>query len=125
MATKFDYSQALIDADELVTYFGMDAVLRRETATPTDRPCRVAIISYDPHERPSALVNPVSRRVIMSAANPEVQVLPPNNELDQLVTFVQPPSNPPVENEVLPFTSPVKPTAPAGVPVLYEFTVRA
>ena len=60
----------------------------------------------------------------MSAKNSEVQLMPPDNELDQLVTFVQPPANPPVVKEVLPLTCKPKQTAPAGVTVLWEFTVR-
>lgn len=124
MAVKFDYQGAISDADELIKFFGMDAVLRRASSSPIDRPCRVVIISYDPTDKSSSLANPTNRRVIMSAANDEIRAMPPNNELDQLVTFVQPPADPPVEDEILPFTCPVKPTAPAGVPVLYEFTVR-
>jgi hypothetical protein len=60
----------------------------------------------------------------MSAKNSEVQLMPPDNEQDELVTFVQPPTNPPVVNEVLPLTCKPKQTAPAGVTVLWEFTVR-
>ncbi len=60
----------------------------------------------------------------MSAANSEVQLMPPDNEQDQLVTFVQPLTNPPVEDEVLPMTSKPKKTAPAGMTVIWEFTVR-
>jgi hypothetical protein len=122
MSDKFDYTSAQQDADELIQYFGMDAVLRRTGVA--DRPCRVAIISFDPRDKASSLANPTDRRVIMSADNPEVKAMPPDNELDQLVTFVQPPADPPVVHEVLPFTCPVKPTAPAGVTVCYEFTVR-
>jgi hypothetical protein len=122
MADTFDYQAAISDADELIQFFGMNAVLRRTGIA--DRPCRVAILSYDPRDAKTDLTNPTDRRVVMSAANPEVQATPPNNELDQLVTFVQPPANPPVEDEVLPFTCPVKPTRPAGITVLYEFTVR-
>lgn len=124
MPEKFDYEDAIVTAEELIVFFGMDAVLRRESSSPTDRPCRVVVISYDPRDKSSSLANPTDRRVIMSAANEEIRAMPPNNELDQLVTFVQPPADIPVEDEVLPFTCPAKPTAPAGVPVLYEFTVR-
>lgn len=122
MTSKFDYAQAQQDADALIQYFGMDAVLRR--AGSTDRPCRVAIIEYNPHEKPADLANPTDRKVIMSAANPEVQLVPPDSELDQLVTFVQPPATPPVVKEILPLTCKPKPTAPTGVVVLWEFTVR-
>jgi len=124
MATKFDYEQAITDADNLIQFFGMDAVLRRAGSSPEDRPCRIAIIEYTPHEKPSDLANPTDRRVIMSAKNSEVQLMPPDNEQDELVTFVQPPTNPPVVNEVLPLTCKPKQTAPAGVTVLWEFTVR-
>lgn len=124
MSAKFDYAGAVVDADEIIQFFGMAAVLRRTGATPTDRPCTVAIVEYLPRDDKAALVNPTDRHVIMSASNPEVKALPPDNEQDQLVTFVQPPTNPPVENEVLPLTCKPKPTSPAGVPVIWEFTVR-
>jgi hypothetical protein len=121
MTAKFDYQAAIVDADNLIRYFGMDAVLRRAGSSPEDRPCRVAIIEYDPREKPADLANPTDRKVIMSAANLGV---PPDNELDQLVTFVQPPASPPVVHEVLPLTCKPRPTAPAGVVVIWEFTVR-
>lgn len=125
MTVKFDYDQAITDADELIQFFGMDAVLRRVGSSPVDRPCRVAIIKYSPREKPGSLANPTDRMVIMSAANSEVQLMPPDNEQDQLVTFVQPPTNPPVVKEVLPLTCKPEQTAPAGVTVLWQFTVRA
>jgi hypothetical protein len=121
MTVKFDYQAAIVDADNLIRYFGMDAVLRRAGSSPEDRPCQVAIIEYDPREKPSDLANPTDRKVIMSVVNLGV---PPDNELDQLVTFVQPLAKPPVVHEVLPLTCKPKPTAPAGVVVIWEFTVR-
>lgn len=124
MTVKFDYDQMIIDADGLIDYFGMDAVLRRAGSSPEDRPCRLVIVEYKPREKPSDLANPTDRAVIMSAKNPEVQAMPPDNEQDLLVTFVQPPTNPPVVNEILPMTCKPKVTAPAGVPVIWEFTVR-
>lgn len=123
MASKFDYNAAIADADNLIQFFGMDAVLRR--AGSPDRPCRIAIIKYNPREKPSELANPIDRKVIMSAANSEVQLMPPDNEKDKLVTFVQPPANPPVVHEILPLNCKPEQTAPAGVTVLWEFTVRA
>jgi hypothetical protein len=117
MVTKFDYNQAITDADNLLQEFGMAAVLRRVGIA--DRPCLIAIIEYDPREKPADLANPTDRKVVMSAANLAV---PPDNELDQLVTFVQPGGT--VVNEVLPLTCKPKPTAPAGIVVIWEFTVR-
>jgi hypothetical protein len=118
MATKFDYVGTVQDVDAIIAFFGMDAVLRREGIP--DRPCKVAIF-YNPRDKATELTNPTDRQVYMSPSGLDI---PPDNEQDQLVTFVQPPTNPPVVHEILPFTCPVKPTAPAGVTVLYEFTVR-
>ena len=70
------------------------------------------------------LANPTDRKVIMSAKNSEGLLMPPDSELDNLVTFVQPPANPPVIDEILPMTCKPKKTAPAGVTVIWEFTVR-
>lgn len=124
MAAKFDYAQSITDADELIQYFGMAAVLRRVGSSPTDRPCTVVVISYDPRDKSSAMANPTDRKVIMSNADAEVQLMPPDNEQDQLVTFKQPASDPPVEDEVLPMTCKPKKTAPAGITAFWEFTVR-
>jgi len=124
MSTKFDYAQAITDADDLIQFFGMDAVLRRAGSIPEDRPCRVVIVEYLPREKPSDLANLTDCKVIMSAKNSEVQLTPPDSEQDQLVTFVQPPTNPPVIDEILPMTCKPKKTAPAGVTVIWEFTVR-
>jgi hypothetical protein len=119
MAEKFDYNEANADADELITEFGMDAVLRREGID--DRLCRVAIID-GPRERPGELANPTDRKVYMSAANAEVIATPPDDEKDVLVTFVQPDGT--VEDETLPMTCKPKRLAPAGINVFWEFTVR-
>lgn len=128
MASKFDYLDARSTADELITYFGMDAVLRREGSSPTDRPCRIAITEWRPREQATSLTNPTDRYVFMSAKNEEVQLMPPDNEQDVLVTFKQLPTGGPVlpltEDEILPMTCKPKPTDPAGIIVCYEFTVR-
>ena len=119
----FDYLNTRATADKLLQKFGMAAVLRRTTDSPTDRPCLVLIVDEMPRDASTQLANPTDRRVIMSATGLDAE--PPDNEQDQLVTFVQPPATlSPQENEVLPFTCPVKKYAPAGVTVLYEFTVR-
>lgn len=127
MASVFNYVQAQSDADELIQYFGMNAVLRRVGSSPEDRPCRVVVVEYNPREKPADLANPTDRNVIMSALDPttgQLLEIPPDNEQDQLVTFVQPPANPPVTDEILPMTCKPKVTSPAGVPVLWQFTVR-
>lgn len=118
----FDYIKTRNIGDKLVKKFGMAAVLRRTTDTPSDRPCWVLVVDEMPKDAASQLANPTDRKIIMSAVGLDGE--PPDNERDQLVTFVQPPAPVPVENEVLPFTCPVKKYAPAGITVLYEFTVR-
>jgi hypothetical protein len=128
MTTNFDYVSTQAEADALIRFFGMGAVLRRKTgATSTDRPCSVCIIEYNPREKPADLANPTDRKVILSPIDPSTGhplAIVPDNEQDVLVTFVQPLGTPPIQNEVLPLTCKPKPTAPAGVTVLWEFTVR-
>jgi hypothetical protein len=118
----FDYIKTRNTGDRLVKKFGMAAVLRRTTDTPSDRPCWVVVVDEMPRDAASQLANPTDRKVLMAAGGMDGK--PPDNERDQLVTFVQPPALVPVEKEVLPFTCPVKKYAPAGITVLYEFTVR-
>jgi hypothetical protein len=127
MASVFDYVQTQKDADELIHEFGMGALLRRADSSPVDRPCTVCVIEFNPHEKPADLANPMDRKVIMSPLDPVTGLqleIEPDNEKDELVTFVQPLTDPPVEDEVLPLTCKPKKTAPAGIPVLWEFTVR-
>jgi hypothetical protein len=119
---NFDYLDLRNTGDELLQFFGMDAVLRRDGSP--DRPCRVAITNYMPSDKPGSLDTPTDRQVFLSALTPAIQETPPDYEVDQLVTFVQPPTNPPTIDEILPFTSKVKPYKPAGIVVLYESTVR-
>jgi hypothetical protein len=118
--SKFDYLGTRATADKLISKFGMKAVLRRATDNPTDRPCMVVVVDYMARDEASALANPTDRKVIMSAVGLDEK--PPDNERDELVTFVQPGGT--VEDEVLPFTCPVNPVKPAGITVIYEFTVR-
>jgi len=118
----FNYLGTRATADKLIKRFGMKAALRRAGDTPTDRECWVCIYDYMPSDKATALANPTDRKVIMSVGLGAVLNEPPDNEKDQLVTFIQPAGT--VQNEVLPFTCPPKPFAPAGVNVLWEFTVR-
>lgn len=123
MSAKFDYQRAQSDADGIIDYFGMIAVLRR--AGISDRKIKCVIVEFSPRDKETELANPVDRHVIISALDPatgQQMVLPPDNEQDVLVTFIQPAGT--VVDKILFFTSPVKPTAPAGVPAIYECTVK-
>ena len=127
VASVFNYPAMQQTADELVKYFGMGAVLRSLTGSRPDRPCTIAIIEYNPREKPTDMANPTDRKVVMSPLDPSTGLeltLPPDSELDALVTFVQPLTKPPIEKEVLPMTCKPKKTSPAGIDCLWEFTVR-
>ncbi len=115
----FNYVRSKQVADRLIRRFGQNAVLRRETSSPTDRVCYL-ILDPTPHEASASMTNPTDRRIYMSVVG--LEDMPPDNEQDQLVLFVQPGGT--AEKEVLPFTAPVKVTGPGGIDVLYEFTVR-
>jgi hypothetical protein len=125
VVSTFNYPAMQQTADELIAYFGMAAVLRSLTASRPDRPCMIAIMEYNPREKPNEMANPTDRKIVMSPLDPTTGlelVLPPDDELDALVTVVQPAGT--VENEVLPMTCKPKKTSPAGIDCLWEFTVR-
>lgn len=116
----FDYVRTRATADKLIRKFGMRAVLRRAGV---DRDCYVVIADYLARENPSQATNPTDRQVYMAAGLGAVLTVPPDNELDQLVTFVQPLGT--VVDEILPFTAAsVKPIKPAGITVLWQAMVR-
>lgn len=116
----FDYVKSRATADGLITKFGMKAKLRRNGV---DRNCVVVIPEYMSREKPSDLANPTDRQVFIAAGLGDVPTTPPDNQQDQLVTFVQPLGT--VVDEILPFTGgPVKPIRPAGITVVYQGQVR-
>lgn len=118
----FDYIRSRATGDKLVKKFGMTAALRRGGI---DRECVVCIPAYLSRENPSALANPTDRQVYIAAGLGDVLSTPPDNEADQLVTYVQPLGTPPVVDEILSFTAAsVKPIRPAGIVVVWEAMVR-
>lgn len=123
MASQFNYVKTRATGDRLVKKFGMKASLRRDGV---DRDCYVVIPEYLSRENPSAMTNPTERQVYIAAGVGAVSGdNEPDNENDQLVTYVQPPRTPPVVEEVLPFTAAsVKPIRPAGITVLWQAMVR-
>lgn len=119
MAT-FDYIRTRAIGDRLIRKFGMKASLRRDGV---DRDCWVVFPEYLAREKPSEMANPTDRQVYIAAGLGDVMTTPPDNETDQLVTYVQPLGT--QVDEILPFTGgPVKPVRPAGVTVVYEARVR-
>jgi hypothetical protein len=125
--SKFDYEGMRQLAQSLIGDAGMPAVLRREAGSPVDRPCLACVYDYQPRPRETKLVLPVERRVLISAFDPdgEVLVIPPDFEQDRLVVLQQPLTSPPVELDVLRFLAPAKVYSPAGLVVMYELQVQA
>lgn len=121
---QFNYPKMRGKADNLVKKFGMRCLLRRMENAPgvTDRECYAVIPEYLTKDAASQLANPTDRLVYIAAGLGGVPTAPPDWEKDQLVTFVQPLGT--VEDEVLPFTKPVKPIRPAGIDVIYEAMVK-
>lgn len=120
MASQFDYVKTRAIGDRLIRKFGMRAALRRDGV---DRECFVVISDYLSREQASQMANPTDRQVFIAAGLGAVPTTPPNNEQDQLVTFVQPLGT--VVDEILPFTgASVKPIKPAGIVVLWQAAVR-
>jgi hypothetical protein len=119
-----DYIKTRAKADFLIQKFGMNAVLRRMSDAPgvTDRKCVCVMPDFLVKDAPAQLANPTDRTVYIAAGLGDVPSTPPDFEKDQLVTFVQPLGA--VEDEVLPFTKPIKPIRPAGIVVAYEVMVK-
>lgn len=119
---QFNYVHSRAVGDKLITKFGMKAALRRDGI---DRVCYVCIPEYLASEKRSAMAAPTDRQVFIAAGLGDVPTTPPDNERDQLVTYVQPLGTPPVVEEILPFTgASVKPIKPAGIVVVWQATVR-
>ncbi len=117
----FDYAAMATIADQLLQEFGMKASLVRGGVF---RDCYICMTEFMPKDAAAQLANPTDRQVFISATYGGVPAEPPDWQQDQLVTYVQPPASPPVTHEVLPFTMPIKPISPAGIPVVYQTTVK-
>jgi hypothetical protein len=122
LGSTFNYPTMRGVADKLILKFGMKASLVRSGNAYRD--CWIVITDYMPKDMQSQLTNPTDRAVLISAGLGGVPALAPDFELDQLVTYKQPVATPPVTDEVLPFTMPIKPISPAGIVVLYQTTVK-
>lgn len=117
------YAQMLAVADQLITDYGMVAMLRNNN-TGALRECYIAITNYAPRDAQTQLANPTERTVIFAAGLGDIPNAEPDWENEQLVTYVQPPANPPVINEILSFKMPLKLYSPGGIVVLYQTDVK-
>ena len=117
----FDYIGSRATADQLIQFFGMKASLVRGGVF---RNCWMVMPEFTPKDADTMLANPTDRVVYISAGLLDVPATPPDFNLDQLVTYKQPATKPPVQDEVLPFTMPIKPIKPAGIVVVYQTAVH-
>jgi len=117
------YAQMLAVADQLITDYGMRASLRNNE-TGALRDCFVAITDYMPRDAQTQLANPTERTILFAAGLGDIPNAAPDWENEQVVTYVQPPANPPVINETLSFSMPLKLYSPGGIVVLYQTNVK-
>jgi hypothetical protein len=116
-----DYSRSARVATGMINKWGEAAALRRNGAA--DRPCVAFIREWNAVERVGRVVDPTDRMVLI-ATSTALNATPPNRDLDRLVTYVQPPGNPPVESGQLRITAPVVPFAPNGTVLYWKLAVR-
>lgn len=112
MAKRFNYGPITATAKRMIDKFGYDAVIRRKIgATTTDYPVAIVMTEYQPREKDGALVLATDRKAIMLASG--LAITPDPEQGDKLVE----------NGNVLRIVT-VTPTAPAGVPIIYELQVR-
>jgi hypothetical protein len=117
------YDQMGAIADELIAEYGMAAALR-DNSSGHLRACTIVISDYAPRDAQTQLANPTERTVLFSAGLGDIPNKAPDWENEQLVTYKQPAANPPVINEILSFSMPLKLYSPAGIVVLYQTNAK-
>ena len=123
MADLAFYQEMLGIADQLIQQYGMVANLRANSGGAL-RSCTVVVSDYMPRDAQTQLANPTERTVLFAAGLGDIPNAAPDWEGEMLITYLQPPTNPPVINEVLAFSMPLKLYAPGGIIVLYQTTVK-
>lgn len=116
---KINQDRLLDTADRMITRWGGPAVLRRASG---DRACTAAISTFSPMERIGQLRNPVDRKALVSAKGLDVF---PDQELDSLVTFKVPLTDPPTVDEILKITEPPKQNGTTDKVIYWTLAVRA
>lgn len=117
------YAEMLAIADGLLAEYGMVAALRNNS-TGVLRGCTIAVTDYAPRDAQTQLANPTERTVLFAAGLGDIPNKAPDWENEQLVTYKQPAANPPVINEILSFSQPLKLYSPAGIVVLYQTNAK-
>jgi len=122
---QVDYTISRRKADRMIRDHGMTAVLRRNGAP--DRQVSACFIAFSPMEN-LKITDPTDRKVLVSALDPNddtAVIDPPDFVKDRLVTFAQPPGDPPVEAENLRIVAPPGRVAPGDTVVFWRLVVRA
>lgn len=114
-----DYDRFKATANAMIARWGMKAVLRRVGMA--DRWVTVVITNYTPMERTGQMRNPLDRKALVSV---DGMTLPPDQERDRLITFMQPIGAVPIEHESLKIVEPPGRVDMAGEAVLYRLSVR-
>jgi hypothetical protein len=114
-----DPARMQLVVDREIRRIGMSAVLRREGAA--DRQIWMYFGQWSPAELMGRLIEPLDRVAVVSAVG---LTDPPTHTKDRLITFVQPPSFTPVEDENLRILSPPIRIDPAGVVIAWRLRVR-
>lgn len=117
------YAEILAIGDGLIDQYGMLASLRANVGGAL-RDCYVVVSDYMPRDAQTQLANPTERTILFAAGLGDIPNAAPDWENETLVTYVQPVTNPPVINEILAFTMPLKLYSPGGIVVLYQCTVK-
>jgi hypothetical protein len=119
---RFSYEKTISQVGGIIRTMGMPAVLRRGIVPNiSDRPCRIFVRKYTVREMMGGLVDPMERFVLMSADGLKI---PPEHSIDSIITFFQPMTEPPIEDENLRIIEPAVPIKPAGILVAWKVRVR-
>lgn len=119
MVNKITYFRFRHTAEDMISKWGMKAVLRRVGMA--DRWVDVVITNFTPMERTGQMRNPLDRKALVSVKDLTV---PPDQERDRLVTYVQPMTNPPVEDETLKIIEPPGRINMGGEVLFWRLAVR-
>jgi hypothetical protein len=121
-AGAWDYFRTQDEVSRILRRMGAPAVLRRGIgAGAADRWCIAFLYRWKPTIQMGGLVDPMERLALISAHG---LTIPPDNNLDALVTFLQPIGDVAVQDENLRIVAPPARIEPAGVLLAYKLRVR-
>jgi hypothetical protein len=126
MVQPINYPALLAMCNQLIQADGqLASLVRTVNGVQTFRDCWCVETSYDPRDPMTALANPTARTFFIAAGLGGVPAMPPNNEIDQLFTYVQPITSTAGATvyEKLAFKEPAKRYAPNGSVLVWSIEV--